>query len=264
MIAVTLLNPDVVRNLYRNHGEFACVCYDTPDKHADRVGHSCQEAGHMSGSRCEYIKFRISGLDRGTAEQIMRHELGTAVPFEMQSNYSFEDYVDQVTTVSPDHIVKNAASFRYIDKDGFKWETPSSILRCHKAKAEYDNLMQHINEKRKAIKQLLEEAGCPSKLANQDANFVLPRATTSELVIGFTPEALIHFCHKRMCVRAQEFVRLIAYLMKDVIADVSPMFASELKPQCEHLLWCPERRNGCGRYLTKARLKLFLNQNERL
>ena len=264
MITVTLMNPEVVENLYRSHGQFACTCYDTPEKYAERVGRNCQDSGHMSGSRCEYIKFRIGGLDRGTSEHAMRHELGAAVPLEMQDNYSFEDFMDQVTTVSPDHIVKNAASFRYIDKTGFDWETPSTIRRCPKAKAEYDDLMRYINDKRIVIKQALEEAGCPAKLATQDANFVLPRATTSELVIGFTPEALLHFCHKRMCVRAQEFIREIAYLMRDAVADVSPRFATEMKPQCEYLLWCPEHRDSCKRYPTKAQLKELLHETHGL
>lgn len=66
---VEILNPDVVRDLYKNHGVFACVCYNTPEKYAERVGQSCQDNGHFSGSRCEYIKFRIKDIDRGTAEQ---------------------------------------------------------------------------------------------------------------------------------------------------------------------------------------------------
>jgi len=264
MITVTLMNPEVVANLYRSHGQFACTCYDTPDKYAERVGRSCQDSGHMSGSRCEYIKFKITGVDRGTSEHAMRHELGAAVPLEMQDNYSFEDFMDLVETVASDHIVKNAASFRYIDKTGFDWETPSTIRNCPAAKAEYDDLMRYINDKRVIIKQALEASGVPAKLATQDANFVLPRATTSELVIGFTPEALLHFCHKRMCVRAQEFIREIAFKMRDAVAEVSPRFASEMKPQCEYLLWCPEHRGSCKRYLTKAQLKELLHETHGL
>ncbi len=260
MITVTLMNPDVVKDLYQNHGRFACTCYDTPEQYAERVGMNCQASGHMSGSRCEYIKFKITGLDRGTTEQAMRHEIGTAVPVEMQDNYAFEDLMDAVTTVAPDHIVKNAASFRYIDKSGFSWETPATIRNCPQAKAEYDALMEAINEKRRIIKQTLEDSGVPAKLATQDANFVLPRATTSELVIGFTPEALIHFCHKRMCTRAQEFIREIAFKMRDAVMEVSPRFAAELKPQCDYLLWCPEHRSSCKRHPTKAKLKEMLER----
>ena len=218
----------------------------------------------MSGSRCEYIKFKITGVDRGTSEHAMRHELGAAVPLEMQDNYSFEDFMDLVETVASDHFVKNAASFRYIDKTGFDWETPSTIRNCPAAKAEYDDLMRYINDKRVIIKQALESSGVPAKLATQDANFVLPRATTSELVIGFTPEALLHFCHKRMCVRAQEFIREIAFKMRDAVAEVSPRFASEMKPQCEYLLWCPEHRGSCKRYPTKAQLKELLHETHGL
>lgn len=255
---VEILNPEVVENLYHNHGVFACTCYNTPEAYAEKVGKSCAKDGHMSGSRCEYIKFKITDLDRGTAEQTLRHEIGTVIPYEFQDNYSFADYSELIKDVSPDQIVKNMASFRYIDKDGFKWVTPKTILNCPDAKREYDDLMNIINDKRKQIKKLLEENGVSSNTATQDANFVLPRATTTEFVIGFTPEALIHFCHKRLCSRAQEFIRNLAVSIKNEIAKYSEDFAKELVPQCAHLLWCPEGKRCCGAYPTKDKLKSIL------
>ena len=256
---VKIINPEVVQNLYRNHGVFACTCYDTPEKYAENVGESCQKDGHMSGSRCEYIKFKVSGLDRGTSEQALRHEIGTDVPFEYQDNYSFADYSDLITDISPDQIVKNMASFRYIDKDGFQWATPATIENCPKAKTVYENVMAFINEGRKDIKAALEENGVEPKRATQDANFVLPRATTTEFVIGFTPEALIHFCHKRLCVRAQEFIREMAKQMKAEVANYSEEFAAELVPQCQHLLWCPEGKRCCGAYPTRNELQKVIS-----
>ena len=89
---VEIINPEELKNLYRNHGVFACTCYDTPEKYAERVGKSCEKSGHMSGSRCEYIKFRITDVDRGTAEQCMRHEIGVSFPFEDMDNYTFDEY----------------------------------------------------------------------------------------------------------------------------------------------------------------------------
>lgn len=212
----------------------------------------------MSGSRCEYIKFKIIGLDRGTAEQALRHEIGTDVPFEFMDNYNIADYADIVKDISPDQIVKNMASFRYIDKDGFRWETPTSIKNCDRAKAIYDDLMGYINDKRREIKNALEENGVDKHLATQDANFVLPRATTTEFVIGFTPEALIHFCHKRLCTRAQEFIRQLATEFKNEVSRYNNRFAAELVPQCEHLLWCPEHDRCCGRMPTKENVKEVL------
>lgn len=251
---VEILNPDVVRKLYKNHGQFACVCYGTDEKYAERVGKACSESGHMSGSRCEYIKFKITGLDRGTAEQIMRHEIGTDVPYQMMDNYTLSELSDLIIDVPQDEIVKNMASFRYIDKQNFEYSTPKTIRECDPANRLYYELMDTINRYRKLIKDELISAGVTEKRASQDANFVLPRATESSLVIGFTPEALIHFCHKRLCTRAQEFVRELARKMKDAVALYSTDLANELVPHCEHLLWCPEKTAGCGHRPTKQEL----------
>lgn len=252
---VNILNPEVLINLYEHHGQFARVCYDTPESKAKSVGIHCQQSGHFSGSRCEYIKFHISDIDRGTAEQCMRHEIGTFVPFEYQDNYSFADWHECVSDVSPDQIVKNMASFRYIDKTGFQWSTPKSIEECPDAKSIYYALMQTINEARTRIKLLLEGNGVHPKKATEDANMVLPRATNSELVIGMTPEALIQWCHQRLCTRAQEFIRELAVLIVEEVRKFNGQFAKELVPKCEHLLWCPEGKMSCGRYATKEELK---------
>lgn len=259
---VKLLNPEVLENLYKNHGEFACVCYDTPDKFAERVGKSCADNGHMSGSRCEYIKFKITGIDRGSAEQSLRHEIGINVPYEYQDNYTFSDYSELVKDVGSDKIIKNMASFRYIDKEGFEYAVPKNIKNCTEALHEYEKLMENINNSRTKIKKLLESCGIKPNLATQDANFVLPRATLSDFVIGFTPEALIHFCHKRLCYRSQEFIREVAIKMKKEISNVNPKFAKELVPHCQHLLWCPEGKKGCGLAPTKEELKLFLKESK--
>lgn len=258
-MVVEIINPEVLINLYKNHGVFACTCYDTPEKFAERVGKSCEVDGHMSGSRCEYIKFRISGIDRGTAEQSLRHELGTVVPYEYQDNYTFADYSELVKDISPDQIIKNMASFRYIDKKGFEWVTPKAIKNCSEADSVYNDLMNTINKSRKMIKQLLLDNGINSSEAVEAANFVLPRATTTSFVIGFTPEALIHYCHKRLCTRSQEFIRELAKKMKVEVKKYSDDFAKELVPHCQYLLWCPEGSRCCGATLTKQKLKEKIN-----
>lgn len=253
-IKVEILNPDDVRNLYKNHGQFACVCYDTDERYSEKVGNACFNNGHMSGSRCEYIKFKITGLDRGTAEQVMRHEIGTDVPYQMMNNYSFSDLSMMITDVPQDEIVKNMASFRYIDKTDFQYATPKSIENCDSANRLYYELMSIINKYRQQIKDELIESGISEKHAVQDSNFVLPRATESSLVIGFTPEALIHFCHKRLCFRSQEFIRDLAQNMKEQVSLLNEKLANELVPHCEYLLWCPEGVSGCGRKATRAEI----------
>lgn len=251
---VTILNPEELENLYKNHGEFACVCYATNPKYASKVGKACEESGHMSGSRCEYIKFKIEGIDRGTAEQNLRHEIGTSVPYEMQDNYNFSDYSEMVIDVSPDQIVKNMASFRYIDKTGFEWETPYLIKKHPEVKEQYDNTMEYIQRSRRTMLDMLIALGEDRHASNEAVNFVLTRATKSEFVIGFTPEALIHFMHKRLCTRAQEFIHKLANEMRKAVAEVNSEFAKELVPHCQYLLWCPEKDRCCGRYPTRDEL----------
>lgn len=252
---VTILNPEVLENLYENHGKFACVCYGTDESKAKGVGKHCQESGHMSGSRCEYIKFKIEGIDRGTAEQSLRHVIGTRVPFDMLDNYNFTDWMDRVTDIDPNEIVANMASFRYINKDNFNYVVPPLVEKHEGVKQVYKNLMDTIKNYRELIVSMLLECGEDKKEANEASNFVLPRATSTEFVIGFTPEALIHYCHKRLCARAQDVIQKLAHLMKEEVAKYNERFAQELVPQCEHLLWCPEKKGSCGMYPSREEVR---------
>lgn len=249
---VTIINPEILENLYKNHGEFACECYNTPKKFAEKVGMACQEDEHFSGSRCEYIKFEIEA-DRGTLEQMMRSEIG--VRYDNQDKYYYMDLIEAIPRVSPDEIVKNMQSFRYVDKNDFTYVIPKNIQKNEKALALYQSCMNDIEYTRKAIRDILIEDDDikPSK-AVEDANFVLPRATNTKLTIGFTPEALIRFEWKRLCRRSQDEIREIAIAIKKAVEDINAQFAKELMPHCQHLLWCPEK-NGCHAYPTKKELQ---------
>lgn len=250
---VEIINKEELVDLYENHGLFACTCYNTPDKFAKKVGKSCNEDGHMSGSRTEYIKFRLYDIDRGTAEQIMRHEIGTDYDW---NTYSYEDRIEVMVDVNPNNIVKNMQSFRYVDKDMFSYTTPKNIEKYADAKSIYDETMKCIQNARNAIKEILVGNGVDEKKAVEDSNFVLPRATELTLTIGFTPEALIHFMHKRLCTRAQDEVRAVAIEMKKAVAEILPEYARQLVPHCQHLLWCPEsKKMTCGAYPRKEELK---------
>ena len=263
---VEIINKEELVDLYKNHGLFACTCYDTPDKYAEKVGKSCNKDGHMSGSRTEYIKFRIYDIDRGTAEQLMRHEIGT--DYDSSITYSYQDKMDMIIDVNPCNIVKNMQSFRYVDKNDFTYVIPNNIKKNEKALALYQSCMNDIEYTRKAIRDILiEEDDVKPNKAVEDANFVLPRATNTKLTIGFTPEALIRFEWKRLCRRSQDEIREIAIAIKNAVNEINPNFAKELMPHCQHLLWCPEK-HGCGAYPTKKELKekieVYKLQNDRI
>lgn len=254
---VEIINKEELVDLYKNHGLFACTCYDTNDKYAEKVGKSCNESEHMSGSRCEYVKFRIHDTDRGTCEQMLRHEIG--VRYDEIDKYAFNDQIEMLIDVNPSSIVKNMQSFRYVDKNEFTYTIPTNVMKSDEALKVYQRVMQFIDAGRKDIKNILVGEGIDYKQAVEDANYVLPRATNLTLTIGFTPEALIHFMHKRLCSRSQEFIRKIAVQMKLEIKEILPEFAEQLIPHCQHLLWCPENKMCCGAYPTKDELKKIIN-----
>ena len=213
----------------------------------------------MSGSRCEYIKFEIEA-DRGTLEQMMRSEIG--VRYDNQDKYYYMDLIEAIPRVSPDEIVKNMQSFRYVDKNDFTYVIPHNIEKNEKALALYQNCMSNIDTTRKAIRDILiQEDNIDPHKAVEDANFVLPRATNTKLTIGFTPEALIRFMWKRLCVRAQDEIREVAIAMKKAVAEINAEFAKELVPHCTYLLWCPEgEKHSCGAYPTRKQLKEALEE----
>lgn len=254
---VKIINQEQVTELYKNHGKFACTCYDTPQKYAERVGENCAKSGHMSGSRCEYIKFQIEG-DRGTLEQMMRHEIG--VRYDEIDKYAYQDRIELIVDVNPSNIVKNMQSFRYVDKNDFTYKIPTEITQFEKALEIYTSTMDVINTNRKAIRDVLIEYGVQKERAVECANFMLPRATNLILTIAFTPEALIQFMWKRLCTRAQPEIREIAIKMKACIKAVVPKFAEELTPHCQYLLWCPEKKS-CGAAPKREELKARLMAN---
>ena len=245
---VTLLNPEQIQNIFKEWGNFACECYATDKKYAERVGQKCFESEHFSGSRTEYFKFKIEDIDRGVMEQALRHEIGVrSLPFN-ESTYD----------ENPSNIVKNMKSFRYVDMKDFKYTVPKLIENNKEAKLEYDTIMKRINLSKNKIIKYLTDDGIDEKQAIEDANFLLPRATQTSACIAFTLEALIHYLHKRLCTRSQTEHVELATLMRDKVLEVLPQLKDVLIPQCEYLLWCPEGDKCCGRKPTKNKLEMKL------
>jgi len=248
-LKVTLLNPDEIKNIFKEWGTFAATCYNTPEKYAEKVGSVCYENEHYSGSRTEYIKFKIEGVDRGVCEQAMRHEIGVRqIPYD---EHTYDE--------NPNNIVKNMKSFRYVDMENFDYSIPITIQSFDEALKEYNDCINYINDKRIKIKNILINNNIKEKQAVEDANYLLPRATNTDLCIAFTLEAFIHYLHKRLCVRSQYFHRRVAKMMKEEVVRVLPEIEDRLVSQCEYLLWCPEGDMCCGKMPTKSELIERLN-----
>ena len=228
-IKVRLLNPDEVSHFIRNHGYIACICYDTDERFAERVGENCLKSGHLSGSRGDFFKFEIT-CPRFTADQIMRHEQG---------------------------VFKNCQSQRYVDMDDFDCYIPPRVANDPELRIMYQAYEQNIQSWYGMIREEMVKQGITGEKANDLMRTLLPIGVTTKLRIGFDIEALIHFMHKRLCVRADKPIRQVAKLMREEVLSVEPRYAEYLVPQCQAMMYCPEHK-GCGAYPSKEELKKLI------
>ena len=204
-IKVELLNPEEVKNFIKNHGIFACECYQTPEKFAEKVGYSCLKEGHTSGSRADMFKFRIHA-PRYTCDQIMRHSVGTAI---------------------------NCQSQRYVDMDNnFSIYIPPKAMENETLQTYYKYYENSCKNHYKLVRRELRNEGIEGEKANDIMRTMLPIGVACNLTMGFTVEALINFMHKRLCVRADEPIRKVAQLMRKAVIEVEPRYADLLIPQC--------------------------------
>lgn len=233
-IKVELLNPEEVKNFIKNHGIFACQCYNTPEKFAERVGLSCLKEGHTSGSRADMFKFRIH-CPRYTADQIMRHSVGTAI---------------------------NCQSQRYVDMDeNFSIYIPPEVEKDCILKQLYQMYEEDCKIKYKDIRNLMNFYDISGEQANDLMRTMLPIGVECNLTMGFTIEALIHFMHKRLCKRADAPIRKVAQEMRKVVLEVEPRYAEFLVPQCKALMYCPEK-HSCGAYPSKKEVEEIIKSSK--
>ena len=233
-IKVTLLNAEEVKDFIRRHGEVACVCYNTNEKYAEKVGKSCMIEGHMSGSRGDFFKFEIE-CPRFTIDQIVRHEQG---------------------------VFKNVQSQRYVDMDDdFSIYVPPKVVNNPILVEQYIQYEEMCKAQYKINRVCFNDLNITGEQANDLMRTMLPIGVKSKVRIGFTLEALIHFMHKRLCVRADEPIRRVAKLMKEEVLKVQPEYAELLVPQCEDMMYCPEKHT-CGRYPSKKELKTIIKNGK--
>jgi thymidylate synthase (FAD) len=179
-----------------------------PDKQQELVRRVI-ESGH--GSTIEHIvfTFAISGVTRTLSHQLVRHRAGLA--FDQQSQrylkYKEPSYMVPGTVQDADPALRD----RFVD------ELAGSL-------SFYEELL---------------EAGIPG----EDARFVMPNATRTNLVMTANLRALIHMSGLRLCTMAQWEIRRLFQLIRHEVFQVSPFLGSFLAPKCVPLGYCDEDRN---------------------
>ena len=167
------------------------------------------ESGH--GSTIEHIvfTFALSGVSRTLSHQLVRHRAGVA--FDQQSQ-------------------------RYVKYKGAATMLPATIAEGDPGlRTRYEDQVDGAL----GLYAELVDSGVPG----EDARFVFPNATRTNLVMTTNLRALIHMSGLRLCTMAQWEIRRLFQLMRHEIFGVSPFLGSFLAPKCVPLGYCDEFNN---------------------
>jgi thymidylate synthase (FAD) len=170
------------------------------------------ESGH--GSTIEHVVFTfgISGVSRTLSHQLVRHRAGVAFDQQSQRYVTFKN----AATMLPQTIAEADPSVR----ERYEDQVEGSM----------------------ALYSELVGAGIPG----EDARFVFPNATRTNLVMTTNLRALIHMSGLRLCTMAQWEIRRLFQQIRHEIFAVSPFLGSFLAPKCVPLGYCDEMNNRDG------------------
>jgi len=179
--------------------------------------------GHMSPFEFINVVFYVENISRVTAQQLTRHRIAS--------------YMQQ--------------SFRHVKPTKIRIPIDPSLIRDKDMEAAFEATMKvlfnHYNT--------LVENG----FSFDQARYVLPMGTLTNIVVGMNFRELIHFCSLRLCTQASEEIRLVASKMVDALMETElyPL-ANFLNPSCFHRGFCPKPCKEYIKYIKKRKEVLFL------
>ncbi len=170
------------------------TCYDTGDRagadSAARFIRMLIRRGHLSVLEHAAATFRIRGVSRALTHQLVRHRL---------ASYS-------------------QRSQRYVGEAGFPYVTPPSVAASDDAHRAFDDAVENA----RAAYENLIGMGVP----REDARFVLPNATATEIVMTANFREWRHVLALRGHASAQwEIRRLAIAILKELQREAPATFA---------------------------------------
>lgn len=184
---VTVENTSVARPL-TFIGRCAGTSTERSGRNDARRAISCINMGHTSVLEHVSVTFRISDVSRSLTHQLVRHRLAS--------------------------FVQQSQRYVRLDLDGNGWYvTPPSIAADEHLEFQYDEQMAACAG---AYRSLLEHGIRP-----EDARFVLPEATKTEIVMTMNLRELQSFYVLRSDVHAQWEIRRLTHAMREALLDVT-------------------------------------------
>ncbi len=174
------------------------------------------KSGHYSVLEHVSFTFAVEGISRVASHQLVRHRIAS---YSQQSQ-------------------------RYVNfSKKYSYVVPPTIKKNEKFKEKYEKLMKNIHN---LYKEMVNE-GIPP----EDARFIFPNATTTNIIVTMNARALHNFLRLRCCMRAQWEIRKMARMMLNILKKEFPIIFKNAGPTCEVEGYCPEGEFSCGKAPTK-------------
>ena len=150
------------------------------------------QTGHLSVLEHASFTFSVEGISRACSHQLVRHRLAS---YSQQSQRTV-DPTQEEWYVTPESIIKT---------DLFAYQLAMSKIKDFYGK--------------------LRSLGVP----NEDARYILPNATKTNIVITMNARELLHFFELRLDKSAQWEIHRLAELMLQEVQKVAPNIFKEVK-----------------------------------
>lgn len=168
----------------------AGVCYGKRDNSYSRVKH-CFDRHHLSVFENAYFTILVEGISRTCSHQLVRHRM---------ASYCQE-------------------SQRYVEVEGSKWYVmPEAFDRF---KDWYDEVMRRAEE--------AYQGAISRGIKKEDARFLLPEATKTNLTVTMNVRELFHFLNLRNSKKAQWEIRELGELLIDALRGINDQWKQLLE-----------------------------------
>jgi len=185
------------------------------DKELQAILDHVMKLGHTSVVEHTSFTFAISGVSRSLTHQLVRHRIAS--------------YAQQ--------------SQRYVNLEKPCYITPPKIAKNNQMKETYEKVMQTIWDQYNKLLSL--------NIPAEDARYVLPNATCSNIIVTMNARSLLNFFELRCCLHAQWEIRELANKMLKLVKQKAPSIFKHAGPPCQSKGYCPEQNSECPLYPRK-------------
>ena len=172
------------------------------EKLRNRLFEELVRQGHGSTLEHPCFTLGIEGISRACSHQFVRHRISS---YNQQS----QRYVD---VGDPEYFVKPES----LEGDGGRFE---------------EVVTESVGYYRDIVEQFKGE-GKTAEQAQEDARYILPNATKTNIIWTTNLRNLLHVCHVRMCSRAQWEIRQLMHECRRAMEPVFPMIAKYMVVKC--------------------------------